>query len=121
MTSLRTLRTLFRAVLAAAVISTAPAQFTQRSAISGLVTDESGTLIPNATITLTDLDRNQTYKTTTNERGLYTFTNLTASRYSIAGEFTGFKRAVSEAVTLSAGSSVRVDLRLEVGAVTESI
>src|SRR5262249_43332642 len=55
------------------------------------------------------------------DHGLYTFTNLTAGRYTVACEFTGFKRAVSEAVMLSAGSSVRVDLRLEVGAVTESI
>src|SRR5262245_61509299 len=113
---------LLRTFLAACVIvTTAAAQFTQRSGVSGLVTDSSGARVPNVTVILTDVDRNQKYTTSTNDQGLYSFTNHTAGRYNAAAELSGFKKSVSETVPLSADSSLRIDLTLEVGAVTESV
>jgi hypothetical protein len=57
------------------------AQFTLRSNITGLITDPSHSVIPNVGVVLTDLDRNQTFKTQTNEAGLYLFANINPGRY----------------------------------------
>ena len=97
------------------------AQFTQRSGISGLVTDPAAAVVPGITVTLTDLDRNQVRTTTTNENGTYNFTNLIAGRYQASVEKEGFKKSVSDIIALGAQESVRVDLQLQVGSLTESV
>lgn len=97
------------------------AQFTLRSGITGLVTDATEAVVSGAKVELKDLDRNQSYNTTTNQAGLYSFANLTPSRYQVTVEQSGFKKAVSAVITLTGQNTARVDLALEVGQVTESI
>jgi hypothetical protein len=97
------------------------AQYSQRSGINGLVTDSSGGIVPGAQVNATDLDRNQTLKVRTNGAGLYAFTNLTPGRYQISVEHAGFKKTVSNVVTLTAQETARIDLPLQVGTVADSV
>jgi hypothetical protein len=101
--------------------SQASAQFSLRGSINGVVTDESGAVVQDADVTLTDTERNQTYKVKTNSEGLYGFPNLTFGRYQITVERAGFSKAVSVAITLASQEAQRMDIRLKAGEVTETV
>lgn len=118
---MRAFRLIFCLALAMLFAGNALAQFTLRSGIGGVITDSSGAVVVNATVVLTDLDRNQTTKTTTNEGGLYTFVNLTPGRYQVSVEQTGFRKSVSDPVAVSGRQTARVDLALAVGALSETV
>jgi hypothetical protein len=97
------------------------AQFAMRGSISGIISDSSQAIMPGVTVTLIDLDRNQSYKAETNASGLYTFQQLNIGRYQVTVEHPGFKKAVSAAIDLASGQAARLDLMLEVGGVAESV
>ena len=56
-----------------------------------------------------------------NRNGKYTFAGLPAGNYQLTAEATGFKRTVFPSVTVTAGSTINVDLKLEMGGVAESV
>ena len=58
--------------------------------IAGLVTDPSGAVVPNAEIEVTDLDRNVSIRTTSNESGFYVVTPLPPGVYRVEVTLTGF-------------------------------
>src|SRR5688572_9080759 len=64
--------------------------------ISGTVKDASGAVIANASVTATNTANNLERKTTADESGFYTLTNLPAGIYSISAEQTNFKRSVQD-------------------------
>ena len=92
-----------------------------RAGIQGVVTDSSGSLINGAKVTLTNHETGQTITTTTNDSGIYNFSGLPPSTYTLAVEMTGFKRKVLEEVTVIAEQANAVNVQLEVGQVTESV
>ena len=79
-------RSLVSAVIAVLAILPASAQFAQRSSISGTVTDQSGAVVPNASVTLTDLDQKKVTTKQTNGSGQYTFTQLNIGHYQVSPE-----------------------------------
>jgi len=89
--------------------------------ISGLVTDPSGAVIANAAIEVTDLDRNVSIRTTSNEAGFYVVTPLPPGRYRVEVELTGFSRFVLEPFPIATQQKAALDVLLEVGEVTESV
>src|SRR6266852_1600333 len=89
--------------------------------IAGTVYDSSGAGVPKATVTITDLQKNINYSTTTNESGNYSQTHLIVGRYRVRVEFTGFKTAVQENVDLAVDTVTTVDVTLEPGDVTQTI
>jgi hypothetical protein len=97
------------------------AQFSQRGSISGRVTDSSGAVVPDIRVTLTDIGRNQTDTTQTNDRGLYTFAQLSDGRYQVSVEAAGFRKSVSDIISISTGQAARIDISLEVGQLTETV
>jgi Carboxypeptidase regulatory-like domain len=101
--------------------TTALAQFTLRSGVSGLVTDPSKAVMPNVQVVLKDLDRNQTFTSTTNESGLYSFANLTPGRYQVSVEQAGFRKAVSDVIVVASQETARVDLSLQLGEVSRVV
>ena len=66
------------------------AQFAQRAAISGSVSDQSGGAIPNVTVELYDLDQKTSLTTRTNADGQYTFTQLNIGHYQLGVNQPGF-------------------------------
>ena len=108
-------------VLSLLVVSGAAAQFLLRGTIGGLVTDGTGAVIVDATVTLTDLDRNQASVGATNASGLFSFPNLVAGNYQISVEQPGFKTGLSDVVVITTNDNVRVDIGLQIGEVTETV
>ncbi|MYG02536.1 MAG: carboxypeptidase regulatory-like domain-containing protein, partial [Acidobacteriia bacterium] len=108
-------------LLSLALVAGAVAQFQLRGTIGGLVTDITGAVIVNATVTLTDLERNQSTVAQTNDGGLFSFPNLVAGNYQVSVEQEGFKTGVSDIVVITTNDNVRVDIAMEIGDVTETV
>lgn len=105
-------------LLAAAAIL--PAQFV-RGTILGNVTDDSGAVIPGAEITLKNLGTNETKIVTSDESGAYNFPALLPGRYSLQVKKTGFKLQSVSDVGLEVNQTARVDIKLPVGDVAETV
>ncbi len=89
--------------------------------ISGEVTDPSGSIIPGANVTLTNLGTGGSRATTANEAGLYRFPSLAPGMYSVRIEAEGFRASVRTDIELQVQQSARVDFSLQVGEVAEVV
>ncbi|HZU42080.1 MAG TPA: TonB-dependent receptor, partial [Terriglobales bacterium] len=89
--------------------------------IAGTVRDPSGAAIPGAQVTVIDIDRGNDFKTTSNENGEYVATPLRVGHYRVSVEHPGFKKAQSNIVELSVQQRAIVDVKLKVGAATETV
>jgi len=91
--------------------------------ISGTVMDASGAVIPGVTVVLSSsggvIGGNQ--QATTTERGVYQFNRLIPGTYSVRAELPGFKAAVHGNVVVNADVTVRVDMKLEVGEIADTV
>ena len=89
--------------------------------ITGSVTDASGAAIPNATITLTEVDTKEVRTTQSGGGGDYTFAQLSPGRYTMQVTETGFKTYSIEPFAVAAGDRAREDAKLEVGAAAQTV
>ena len=90
--------------------------------IRGIVTDASGAVIANATVTISNVDRNQVLRTLeTNSAGEYVAPFLPVGRYSVSVEIKGFKKFVKNDIELNVSDRLTVDAAMQPGAVTETI
>src|SRR5262245_7842801 len=92
-----------------------------RGQISGSVKDETGLVIPGATVTATNVDTGIARTAVTDATGYYVFTSLAPAVYDVEAELQGFKKFVKKGVRLDASASVSVDVTLPTGAISESI
>ena len=88
--------------------------------IVGTVLDSSSAGVPNAKVTITDLNRSVTFTTSTNESGFFTQRSLIAGRYQVRIEATGFNAHVQE-VSVSVDQETTVDIKLQVGQMSETV
>ncbi len=111
-------------LLAAIVVLLSPTFAAAQAAngtLLGNVLDESQSGVPGATITATETSTGISRTGVSNATGYYIFTNLPAGTYRVDGELAGFKKFVREGVEVQVNSTVRVDVSLSVGALTESV
>jgi hypothetical protein len=94
---------------------------TQTSTVRGIVTDRSRAVIPEAAITLINVDQNRSWRTVTNSTGEYVLVQIPPGNYSLAVEAKGFKKYQRPGMILEVAQVVALDVLLEVGAVTETI
>src|SRR5215472_4692227 len=92
-----------------------------RGELLGNITDQGGLAVPGATVTITEVNTNISYNATTNDTGYYVFPSLKDGTYKIVAELAGFKKTVRDGVIVAVNTTVRVDLKMEVGAIEESI
>ena len=111
---------LFAAAALTLAVGSAPAQ-TVYGSIVGDVADASGSAIPGATVTLTNLSTNITQVTTTDASGAYTFVNVLPGNYGIVVGKEGFKKLTRQPIEIQVQSGIRVDAVLEVGDVSQSV
>jgi len=90
-------------------------------AIQGEVADESGAVIPNASVTVTEVATRFKSTTMTNASGVYSFPALNPGNYTVVSTATGFGTDTHREVVLTAGESQKIDLKLRAGGSTESI
>ena len=87
----------------------------------GNLTDQSGLALPGATVTITETSTNISKTTTTNESGYYTFPSLKDGTYKVVSELAGFKKVARDGVIVAVNTTVRIDLKMEVGTIQETI
>src|SRR5215472_8169595 len=92
-----------------------------RGSITGVVTDSTGAVIPDAKVSVTNISNGASYQANTNANGQFTVPNLPPGPYEVAFEASSFKRLVRSGIELGATEVARIDAALEVGAVTESV
>ena len=88
--------------------------------ITGTITDESGAVIPNATITITNKDTSFARTVKANAEGLFSDPALPAGVYNVRAEVAGFKTLVREA-TVVVGSTTTVNLPMQLGGTTDIV
>src|SRR6476659_9702230 len=111
---------LFLLALGLLAPATAFAQ-TGAASLTGIVTDASGAAVPGATVTATDQATNVAYTAVSNEAGNYTVTSMPVGTYVVRAELSRFKAAATKPIQVEAKQIVRLDFRLELGAVEETV
>src|SRR5262245_33110681 len=94
---------------------------TIRATLTGTVIDANGGVVQGAAVTATNIATNISTATKTNQDGSYTFTALTPGEYVVEVGLSGFKRNVQSGVALQIAQATRLDITLEVGALTEEV
>jgi hypothetical protein len=89
--------------------------------ISGSVSDPSGASVPDVELTLTAVTTGAVAKTTSNSDGLFSFHNLQRGAYDLKATAKGFREFVQRGIAISINDSVRLDIKLELGAETQTI
>jgi Carboxypeptidase regulatory-like domain len=102
------------------MVSIGSAQTTNAS-IYGSVLDASGSAVPKAGVTATNVRTGVALPTVSNDAGVYIFPSLLPGEYTVTAEAAGFRKAIAEHIQLDVSSKITVDLKLEVGAAAESV
>ena len=90
--------------------------------ILGTVFDSKGGVIPNVAVSIINADQKIVIRlVTTDDRGEFVAALLPVGRYDVSAELSGFKKVVHSGIVLNVDDRTRVDLTLEVGAVTETV
>lgn len=89
--------------------------------IFGTVTDQSGAVIPNAKVTVTDVRKGTSVTYTTNESGNYSATHLIPDSYQVKIEAQGFESAQSNQIQVLADNGAKFDASLKAGAQSETV
>src|SRR5206468_12900986 len=102
------------------VVSAVWAQTTS-TAITGVVIDSTGSVVPGATVTLTRIATGETRTATTNSEGIYSVPLIEPGEYRVHVELTGFKSTTISNVNVLLQQRARVDVKLEVGQLTQEV
>lgn len=90
-------------------------------AVRGVVTDPSGASVAGAHVTLTNEGTGEVRSTLASSAGQYLFSDVVPAGYSLQVESVGFKKFERKGITVGTQQEVTADLKLEVGAITESV
>jgi hypothetical protein len=99
--------------------SFAYAQF--NASLSGTVTDQTGAVIPGATVTLRNTATQSLRTTTSSGEGTFQFSELPPGDYALNGTAKGFQSTSLDHVTLIAETPRNIDLKLQVGASDQTV
>ncbi len=89
--------------------------------LTGHVRDESGGAVAAAAVTATSAGTGQTRAVVTGKDGNYVVPNLAPGTYQVRVEKAGFRTLAREGIRLATGETVRVDLQLQVGGLTDTV
>ena len=92
-----------------------------RATMTGRISDTTGAVIPNAKITVRNMDTGVTVSTVSDKTGSYTVPFLLPGKYSVQVNATGFGPFVHDDITLLTGAKVQEDVSLKVGASVQEV
>ena len=87
----------------------------------GTVEDQSGAVIPRATLTTTNKETGQSYTSTSDTEGRYTISSMLEGKYDVKVTAPGFRTLIQSDVLVSVNTVTRADLKLQVGQITEQV
>ncbi|MGC9197600.1 MAG: carboxypeptidase regulatory-like domain-containing protein [Acidobacteriaceae bacterium] len=90
-------------------------------AISGIVTDSSGAVVPGAQVELRNTETGITEANKTNSTGLYSYPSLSVGTYSIRVSAPGFKIGIVPSITVTIGRDSSANVRLQLGTANQQI
>ena len=108
-------QTFLSAVMILLCFGASMAQQSSSADLNGTVIDQSGAIIPGATVTVKDSATGITRTATTNDSGEYNFIGLPPSEYQVTAEAATFKKTVIGAVKLTVGQSAALTITMELG------
>src|SRR5437764_8352959 len=89
--------------------------------LNGTVTDPAGAVVPGATVIATHNDTGVEAKTTSTSSGTYTLPYLPAGTYTIRANAPGFQTSTAENVILRVAQTMTIDVKLQVGTMTQEV
>jgi hypothetical protein len=112
---------LFVLALSCAMLTALGFAQSDRGTITGTVLDQSGSLVPNVTVTVTNLETGAVFQTVSTATGNYTVGSLPAGTYQIVVAAPGFTRFVQKGVQVQVAQTERIDVKLTVGSASETV
>ncbi|HEY2013379.1 MAG TPA: carboxypeptidase regulatory-like domain-containing protein, partial [Bryobacteraceae bacterium] len=114
---------MFRLKLAFSIVMLASALCAQTitGSITGTVTDPSNAVVANVKVVATNTGTNLTFPTTTNDSGVYNLVFLPIGQYTVTAEAAGFKKVALGPFALEVNQIAKVEIKLEVGEVSQSV
>src|SRR3984885_9184424 len=105
-----------------AVVLLAPLAWAQENAtITGSVLDPTGAVIPNVTITLTNVATGQVRQTASNSAGIYTFANVGVGHFNLQATATGFEKFTRTDIVVNTDQTLKEDVTLTVGNASQTV
>ncbi len=106
--------------LLSSLAATTAAQF-ETATVIGTVRDSSGAVVPDAKVTLTNVQTGVTAERQSDGNGNFEFFTVRIGTYVLTAEKAGFSIALVENVQVTVGARQRVDLTMALGQVTEKV
>ena len=97
------------------------AQVAGTANLQGTVADSTGAVIPNATVTITNLSTQVKHTAKSDSSGVYAFPNIDIGNYTVDVDMPGFKSYEQKGVVLEVGSSIAVNVNMAVGSTDEKV
>jgi hypothetical protein len=97
------------------------AQGTDLRTITGLVTDGTGAIVPNAKVVILDLATNNPRETKTNAQGEYRVFGLTIGKYQVSVSMAGMRTTQITGIEINGSDTVRADAQLKVASASETV
>src|SRR5713226_4178164 len=108
-------------VMASLALPTAARAQAVYGSIAGTIEDSTGAALPGVNDTITSVDRKTTDTVVTNGSGNYAKDRLLPGTYSVKAELSGFRPAVVSAAKVNVDTQTKIDLKLDVGQMTEAV
>ncbi len=94
---------------------------TSLGTIVGTITDDSGAAVPNVAVQITNEGTTATRQVTTDASGNYTIPSLPVGIYTVQAELKGFRTEIEKGLKLDVNQTLRADISLKVGDVSERV
>ncbi len=94
---------------------------TFRGGINGTVTDHTGAAIANATVVAVQTETGSTHTTISSSSGDFLFQDLPLGAYSVTASFSGFQTVKTDKITVSAGSTYTLSIKLPLSSSSTTI
>jgi len=118
---MKLLRTILSVASLAAIFAAPAWPQTVNATMLGTVTDQSGAVVPNVKVTVTETQTGVAHSTLTNETGNYIVPNPPPGVYAVTVEAPGFKKETRKDIDLLVDTNTRIDAQLTPGALTEIV
>src|ERR1700722_7605463 len=94
---------------------------TETATVSGLITDDTGAMVPGAEVKLQSVERGTVWISTTNNAGIYVFASVHPGQYQLTVQKSGFKQVDFLGLIVNVQDHIEQNFRLQIGSVSESV